>query len=57
MRTAMPTQGTAPKRVTDEQVDDAIRSLDEAVSKLKKAVLRPDKSQSDTPAKSTDSER
>ena len=43
---------TAPKNaqkvVTNDQVSSALRSLDDSVRKLEKAVLRTDKSQNDT---------
>jgi hypothetical protein len=36
------------KVVTNDQVSSALRSLDDSVRKLEKAVLRPEKSQNDT---------
>jgi hypothetical protein len=37
-----------PKAVTNEQVNEALRSLDESINKLEKVVLPPGKSQNET---------
>lgn len=57
MRLAMPASGTAPKRLTNEEVTETLRSLDESVRKLENVVLRGDKSQAETPRKTDQSDK
>jgi hypothetical protein len=52
MRLVMPTQATAQKRVTNEQVTEALRSLDDSMRNLEKVVLHPGESQTGTAPKS-----
>jgi hypothetical protein len=51
MRELMATEGTARKRVTNDEVTHALRSLDDSIQKLEKVVLHPEKPQSGVPAK------
>jgi hypothetical protein len=51
MKELMASEGAARKRVTNDEVTNALRSLDDSIQKLEKVVLRPEKSQNGTGSK------
>jgi hypothetical protein len=52
MREFVATASTSRKRVTNQAVTYALRSLDSSVQRLERVVLRPEKAQSKTARKS-----